>query len=82
MGVIIKLNAMKNELTSIEKKIAEYILADPERIKNLNTYEIANNCETSQASIVRFSKNLDSKGFQTLSFHLVKILEIEKLNHM
>ena len=25
MGVIIKLNAMKNQLTSIEKKIAEYI---------------------------------------------------------
>ena len=70
MGVIIKLNAMKNQLTSIEKKIAEYILADPERIKNLNTYEIANNCDTSQASIVRFSKKLGFKGFPDFKLSL------------
>lgn len=70
MGVIIKLNAMKNQLTSIEKKIAEYILADPERIKNLNTYEIASNCDTSQASIVRFSKKLGFKGFPDFKLSL------------
>lgn len=70
MGVIIKLNAMKNQLTSIERKIAEYILADPERIKNLNTYEVAKNCETSQASIVRFSKKLGFTGFPDFKLSL------------
>lgn len=70
MGIIIKLNAMKNQLTSIEKKIAEYILEDPERIKNLNTYEIAKNCNTSQASIVRFSKKLGFSGFPDFKLSL------------
>lgn len=70
MGIIIKLNAMKNQLTSIEKKIAEYILEDPERIKNLNTYEIAKNCDTSQASIVRFSKKLGFSGFPDFKLSL------------
>ncbi|WP_302163324.1 MurR/RpiR family transcriptional regulator [uncultured Fusobacterium sp.] len=70
MGIIIKLNAMKNQLTSIEKKIAEYILEDPERIKNLTTYEIAKNCDTSQASIVRFSKKLGFLGFPDFKLSL------------
>lgn len=70
MGIIIRLNAMKNHLTSIEKKIAEYILEDPERIKNLTTYEIAKNCDTSQASIVRFSKKLGFSGFPDFKLSL------------
>lgn len=70
MGIIIKLNAMKNQLTSIEKKIAEYILEDPERIKKLTTYEIAKNCDTSQASIVRFSKKLGFSGFPDFKLSL------------
>lgn len=70
MGIIIKLNAMKNQLTSIEKKIAEYILEDPEKIKNLTTYEIAKNCDTSQASIVRFSKKLGFSGFPDFKLSL------------
>ena len=70
MGIIIKLNAMKNQLTSIEKKIAEYILEDPEWIKNLTTYEIAKNCDTSQASIVRFSKKLGFSGFPDFKLSL------------
>ena len=70
MGIIIKLNAMKNQLTSIEKKIAEYILEDPERIKNLTTYELAKNCDTSQASIVRFSKKLGFSGFPDFKLSL------------
>ena len=70
MGVIIKLNTMKNQLTSIEKRIAEYILKDPEAIKNLNTYQVAKNCKASQASIVRFAKKLGFKGFPDFKLSL------------
>lgn len=70
MGVIIKINTMKNQLTSIEKRIAEYILKDPEAIKNLNTYQVAKNCKVSQASIVRFAKKLGFKGFPDFKLSL------------
>lgn len=70
MGVIIKINTMKNQLTSIEKRIAEYILKDPEAIKNLNTYQVAKNCRASQASIVRFAKKLGFKGFPDFKLSL------------
>lgn len=70
MGVIIKINTMKNQLTSIEKRIAEYILKDPEAIKNLNTYQVAKNCKASQASIVRFAKKLGFKGFPDFKLSL------------
>lgn len=70
MGVIIKINSMKNQLTPIEKRIADYILEDPEAIKNLNTYEVAVNCDASQASIVRFAKKLGFKGYPDFKLSL------------
>ena len=70
MGVIIKINTMKSQLTSIEKRIAEYILKDPESIKNLNTYQVAKNCKASQASIVRFAKKLGFKGYPDFKLSL------------
>lgn len=63
MGLIAKITAIKNQLTSMEKRIAEYILEDPERIKNLNTYDVAKNCKVSQATIVRFAKKMGFSGF-------------------
>ncbi|MDO4589425.1 MAG: MurR/RpiR family transcriptional regulator [Fusobacterium sp.] len=63
MGIIVKITAMKNQLTSMEKRIAEYVLEDPERIKNLNTYDVAKNCKVSQATIVRFAKKMGFSGF-------------------
>lgn len=70
MSVIIKINSMKSQLTSTEKKIADYILKDPEAIKNLNTYEVAINCDASQASIVRFAKKLGFKGYPDFKLSL------------
>lgn len=63
VGIIVKITAMKNQLTSMEKRIAEYVLEDPERIKNLNTYDVAKNCKVSQATIVRFAKKMGFSGF-------------------
>lgn len=63
VGIIVKITAMKNQLTSMEKRISEYVLEDPERIKNLNTYDVAKNCKVSQATIVRFAKKMGFSGF-------------------
>lgn len=63
MGVLIKIRSMLNDLTSTEKRVAEYILAKPEEIKSLNTYEVAEITKTSQATVVRFAKKMGFKGF-------------------
>ena len=63
MGVLIKINSMLDNISSTEKKVGEYILENPDKIKDLNTYELANITKTSQATVVRFAKRLGFKGF-------------------
>lgn len=63
MGVLIKISNIQNDLSAGEKKVADYILEKPEKIKDLNTYEIAEKTNTSQATVVRFAKRIGFKGF-------------------
>lgn len=78
MSTLLKIKILKKEMTNIEKKIANYILNNIDELKKLNTYEIANNCDVSQASIVRFSKKLGFSGFPDFKISLVQ--ELGKLD--
>lgn len=70
MGVLIKINSMLDNISSTEKKVGEYILENPDKIKDLNTYELANITKTSQATVVRFAKRLGFKGFPAFKLAL------------
>lgn len=63
MSVISKLNKMQDKFTKKEKKISKYILDNLNEIMHMNTYEIADGCKTSQASVVRFAKKMGYSGF-------------------
>lgn len=63
MSVISKIKEMQSELTVKEKKISKYILQHLDKIVYMNTYQIADKCKVSQASVVRFAKKLGYSGF-------------------
>ena len=63
MSVISKIKEMQSELTAKEKKISKYILQHLDKIVYMNTYQIADKCKVSQASVVRFAKKLGYSGF-------------------
>ena len=63
MSVISKMKEMQGELTAKEKKISKYILQHLDKIVYMNTYQIADKCKVSQASVVRFEKKLGYSGF-------------------
>ena len=66
MSVIDRINTIQGKFTSKEKKINKFIMANLDRIMYMNTYEIAEQCDTSQASVVRFAKKLGYSGFPEL----------------
>ena len=70
MGVLIKISNMLEQFSVREHKVAEYILNNPEKIKDLNTYEIADKTNTSQATVVRFAKRIGFKGFPDFKLSL------------
>lgn len=83
-GTLIKLKETKEVFTKNEQKISDFILANIEDIRNLNTYDLALKIGVSQASIVRFSKKLGFKGFPefklALSTEVATIKKKENIN--
>lgn len=82
MSVILKLNMMRSHLSKIEKKIADYILKNPEEVKQLTTYEVAKICGTSQASIVRFAKKMGFSGYPDFKLSLSQDMGIRSVKEM
>lgn len=56
--------------SEVEKRVADYILENQEGISTMTTAELARNCKTSPASIIRFSKAIGFKGFNELKYYM------------
>ena len=54
------------ELTTAEKKIADYIIADPEHVQQAGISDLADTCGTAMATVSRFSRKLGYDGFNAL----------------
>lgn len=79
MSILLKLDMMRDNFSKIEKKIANYILQNPEEVKLLTTYEVAKICKTSQASIVRFAKKMGFSGYPSFKLALSKDMGIRSV---
>lgn len=75
--IIFSICELKDSFKPSEKKIAEYILANPEKTMDMTITELAQACNTSEASIVRFSKTLHLKGFQDLKIKIAASLAMK-----
>lgn len=52
-----------DSLYDAEKKAADYLIAHQEDVINMSVSELAQNCDTSQATIIRFARRSDVEGF-------------------
>ncbi|MCX3067194.1 MurR/RpiR family transcriptional regulator [Cetobacterium somerae] len=64
------INLSNRSLTKGEKKIAEYIISNPEKVSDMSALDLGKALNTSDASVVRFSKNVGFKGFSDLKTYL------------
>ncbi|MBU5436899.1 MurR/RpiR family transcriptional regulator [Tissierella sp. MSJ-40] len=72
MSSILRIKNLLNELTDIEKVIADFILENQDEVYNLTANELAEITNTSPASVIRFSKKVGYSGFQELKIALAK----------
>jgi len=61
-----------SDLSSMEKRIAEYILNSPERIMYYTVTQVAEDLGVAQSSVTRFCKNIGLRGFQELKIRLAQ----------
>ena len=63
-----------------EKKVADFLMNDPDGILPLYITEVAQKCNTSEATIVRFAKKLGFEGYQQLKIAIAKEAKSRPLN--
>lgn len=83
--VLTKINQGMNSFTPSEKKIAKYILENPQEAMKLSAAEMAKKSKTSVASVIRFCKTLGLAGYQDLklgiSMSIVKKSKGKRIIH-
>lgn len=73
-NIIDTIFSMYNSFFDAEKKIADYIINNKEKVIELTVAELARESETSDATVSRFCKKCDLKGFHHLKIALAKEL--------
>lgn len=78
MNPFLKIKSILPSLYKVERKIAEYILENPENVIKITTRELSKKLNIAESSIVRFSKGLGFNGFTELKVNVAKYLVKEE----
>ncbi len=62
------------DLTAAEKKIADFITANPEIVQEAGITDLADACGTADATVSRFSRKLGYKGFNAMRIAIAQAL--------
>lgn len=65
-GGLVRLREVLGQITPSERKIAEFILNDPQQMIGLSVAQLAQMSGGSQAAIIRLCKSMGLKGYQEL----------------
>lgn len=68
----LKINILYDKMGKTEKRIADWILANPGKILPLSIVDLADRCSCSEATIVRFAQRLGFSGYQELKISLAQ----------
>ena len=62
---LLKINAIFNDFTPVEQKVAEFILENPSKVPAMSIKELAVASKSSDASVMRFCKALGFSGYRS-----------------
>jgi len=66
MSCLVKMRAVREELSANERKIADFILENSALIRDYSSQNLAASVGVSQSSIIKFSQKLNYRGFTDL----------------
>ena len=74
VSVINQICASMESFFDTEKKIGDYIVRNPKKVVDMTVGELAKECGVSEASVSRFCKRIELKGFHHLKISLAREL--------
>ena len=75
-----KIRMLYSELRKSEKKVADYILLNKEKIGEMGLEEIARNSDVSTPTVIRFTKALGYEGLKEFKIALLKSSKLLNYN--
>lgn len=70
MSPLLKIRAERDQMSAIERRIADYILEEPHLLRDYSSQQLANALKISQSSVVKFSQKLGFKGYPDLKYSI------------
>ncbi|MCX8013112.1 MAG: hypothetical protein N3A02_02325, partial [Rectinema sp.] len=71
-GALQTISERSPRLTGTERRIADFILNAPQKVLHLNITELARQCNTSAAAVVRFCRHIGASGYSDFKLWLAK----------
>ncbi len=68
MPPLLKIRAEREQMSAIERRIADFILDNAHLLRDYSSQQLANALGISQSSVVKFSQKLGFKGYPDLKF--------------
>jgi DNA-binding MurR/RpiR family transcriptional regulator len=68
MSPLLKIRAERDQMSAIERRIADYILENAQLLRDYSSQQLANALKISQSSVVKFSQKLGFKGYPDLKY--------------
>ena len=68
MPSLLKIRAQRDQMSAIERRIADFILENAHLLRDYSSQQLANALEISQSSVVKFSQKLGFKGYPALKY--------------
>ena len=76
---ISNIQVLYEKMGTAEKRIADYIINNPQNVLALSISELAENCSCGEATITRFAKRLNLGGYQQLKIAIAKEEDFTKV---
>lgn len=80
MNIVLEIRSKYNTLSKTNKRIADFILSDTEAFISGTAIQLAELCQTSSASIIRFVYVFGYKGFDEFKIELAKEMGLSETN--
>jgi DNA-binding MurR/RpiR family transcriptional regulator len=80
MSSLLKIRAERDQMSAIERRIADFILENAHLLRDYSSQQLANALRISQSSVVKFSQKLGFKGYPDLKVSVSEAVARENGN--
>ena len=80
-NLLVSIRMAYNDLTKLEKKVADYVLENPQDVMKMTLSDLAAHCGVGDTTVFRFCRSMDLAGYQdfklslALSTHVSEVLD-------